>query len=276
MNFFKGAGFSFELHKKAYVMGILNITPDSFSDNGKYFETDTAVSHALLMQKQGADIIDIGAQSTRPGAKAVSGKQEIERLLPVLNALKGKLNIPISVDTFYPEVANFALENGAVIINDVSGVLSEEMANIIKKHNAGWVIMHNTGGAATVAKFKNGVLADVKSFFESALSFAQNCSIPKETLCFDVGIGFGKSYEDNLKLIRDMKNIKIKGNAMLVGASKKRVVGIAANEPNAEKRTAGTVAAHTLAIAGGADIIRVHDVREAVQAAKVAEAIIYG
>ncbi len=276
MDYFRAGRYSIELGKKTYVMGILNVTPDSFSDGGSYFEADKAAEHAILMQEQGADIIDIGAQSTRPGAAPISAQEEVERLAPVLELLKGKLDIPISVDTFYPETARFSLENRASIINDVSGTVNEQMAAVVKEYSAGWVIMHSGGGASNEDEYKVGVVQAVREFFEQSLKKAEGLSLPRERICLDIGIGFGKSHEDNLRLIRELKSVKIDGTALLVGASRKRLVGIAANEPNPKKRIAGTVAAHTLSIAGGADIIRAHDVPEAVQSARVAEAILYG
>lgn len=255
-------------------MGILNVTPDSFSDGGLFLEPEKAVERALEMQAQGADIIDIGAQSTRPGAAAVTPEEEIERLSPILKALKGKLTVPVSVDTFYPITAEFALKNQAVIINDVSGTVSPELAVLIKSHHAGWVIMHNGGGAQAVnTEYNGGVLKSISEFFENALEKAKNFGIDNEYICLDAGIGFGKSHEDNLLILRHMREIKPEGTALLTGASRKRVVGFATGEANPEMRAAGTIAAHTAAIAGGSDIIRVHDVAQAVQGAKMADAL---
>ncbi|NLB37002.1 MAG: dihydropteroate synthase [Clostridiales bacterium] len=276
MNCLRAGRFNLPLCSKTYVMGILNVTPDSFSDAGKYFDANKAAVYALEMCGQGADIIDIGAQSTRPDAEPVSAQTEIERLSPVLEALKGRLNVPVSVDTFYPQTAEYALSNGASIINDVSGRVDGRMASIVNSHNAGWVIMHNCGGAGAHPEYPQGVANAVRSFFEASLRRAGELAVESERICLDVGIGFGKSHEDNLTLIKELRKIKIDGIALLVGASRKRLIGIAANEPDPTARAAGTVAAHTLAIAGGADIIRVHDVRQAVQAARTAEAILYG
>ncbi len=276
MNCFRAGNNSFPLGRKTYVMGILNVTPDSFSDAGKYLDVNAAVAHALEMQEQGADIIDIGPQSTRPGAHHVSSEIEIERLAYVLEALKGRLNVPVSVDTFYPETAEYALNNGASIVNDVSGSVEGSMATVVNSHKAGWIIMHNCGGAASQPEYCGGVINAVRDFFEDSLKRAGELCVDRDRICHDVGIGFGKRHEDNLLLIRELRKTKIEGIALLVGASRKRLIGIAANEPEPKARDAGTVAVHTLAIAGGADIIRVHNVRQAVQAARTVEAILYG
>lgn len=270
---FKARKHEFPLGKKTYVMGILNYTPDSFSDGGLYFTPEAALEHALKMQAQGADIIDIGANSTRPDAKILTADEEEERLMPVLEAVCGKVTAAVSVDTFYPSCAKAALEAGADIINDVSGVFNPEIAKLAAEYGAGYIVMHNPCGADTQAEYENGVVADVRKFFVDALNLAAECGLPKEQLCLDAGFGFGKSFEDNLELLREGQWLKFKGVALLAAASRKRFIGSAANQPESSLRDAGTVAAHTAAIAGGADIIRVHDVFSGVQGARVADAI---
>ena len=254
-------------------MGILNITPDSFSDGGKFNTPEQALEHALAMQEQGADIIDLGANSTRPGAEILTASQELERISPALEALKGKLNIPLSVDTFYPLVAKAALEAGASIINDVSGEFNAEMAQLVKQYGAGYVVMHNPCGSDSVQEYKDGVVSHIRNTFIDSLNLAAQAGIRKEQLCFDVGLGFSKTYEDNLEIIRNLEWLKFKGIPLLVAASRKRFIGIASGEENSSKRDPGTVAVHTAAVAAGADIIRAHDVAGAVQAARVADAL---
>lgn len=282
-----------EMGKKTYVMGILNVTPDSFSDGGFWFDAEQAVRHGLEMQQNGADIIDVGGQSTRPGHTPVSAEEEAERVLPVIKALAEKLSVPISVDTYYPAVAQKAVEAGASIINDVSGVISPEMAGVVRETGAGWIIMH-TGAEFSQADgeishqlealmrskkmeacrdYPDGIAGDVLSFFDDAYSAALSFGVLPEQLCFDTGIGFGKSCRQNLDLLRDTGIARLDGRPLLVGASRKRVIGETAQEPDPLKRMPGTLAADTAAIAGGADIIRVHDVSESVQAARVADAI---
>jgi dihydropteroate synthase len=271
---FNARDFCFPLGKQTYIMGILNITPDSFSDGGLYLEPGKAVERALEMERQGADIIDIGAQSTRPGAPALTAQDELERLSPVLEALKGKLTVPVSIDTFFVKTAAFALKNEAAVINDVSGTVSEELAHLIREYRAGWVIMHNRGGAQAVnTEYKGGVIKSVSDFFKSALAQTKKFGLENEHICLDAGIGFGKSHEDNLLLLRKLDRVKIEGVALLTGASRKRVVGFATGEENPDRRISGTVAAHTAAIAGGTDFIRVHDVPQALQGAKMADAL---
>lgn len=274
LNFFNALDFSFPLGERSYVMGILNITPDSFSDGGMYTQPEQAVDRALEMQAQGVDILDIGAQSTRPGAQPISAQEEVERLAPVLDALNGKVCVPISVDTFFPEVATFALNNGASIINDVSGTVNPKMAAVIKSTGAGWVIMHNVCGADAVhVHYEGGILKAVRDFFEQALLQIDALGLDRSHICLDPGIGFGKSHPENLELLRHLKEVKIEDIALLTGASRKRVVGNATLEKDTAKREPGTVAAHTAAIAGGTDIIRVHDVSRGLQGARMADTL---
>lgn len=273
--------FIFDTSSHTLVCGILNITPDSFSDGGKWDEPQKALEHALEMQALGADIIDVGAQSTRPGSTRstrLSADEENARLIPVLDLLKGRITVPISVDTFYPECARTALTHGAKIINDVSGEASDEMAKVVSEFGAGWIIMHNPAGADAVPVYENGVSDDVLDFFGRAARVAKSHGISASSLCFDPGIGFAKSYEDNLRLIRDIGKIKTDGSALMSAASRKRVIGTASGETDAAKRDPGTVALHTASILNGADVIRAHDVFSAVQSARVADALkkIYG
>lgn len=274
---FEGRGFSLPLGKKTYVMGILNVTPDSFSDGGKWFEVENAVSHALKMIEDGADILDIGAQSTRPGHTPVSPEEELRRLTPVLEALKGKIPVPISVDTYYPEVAREVLKMGAHIVNDVSGVFNTEMAEIVRDNNAGWIVMHTGGGTADInVQYPDGVTADVISFYEDMMNKAVEFGIKPSQMCMDPGIGFGKTYEENLELIRTVSETLRDDCALLVGSSRKRVIGQATGIEKADERTSGNIAADVAAIMGGCDIIRVHDVLPCAQAAKMADAIFRG
>ncbi len=271
---FKARGHEFPLGEKTYVMGILNYTPDSFSDGGLYFNPEAALEHALRMQEQGADIIDIGANSTRPGAKILGAEEEKERLMPVLKTVCEAASAAISVDTFYPVCAKAALEAGADIINDVSGVFNPETAKLAAQYGAGYIVTHNPCGSEAAADYgENGVVAHVRNFFVDVMNLAAQSGLPREQLCLDIGLGFGKSYEDNLELIRNLNRLKFKGVALLAAGSRKRFIGEACGEDKSILRDAGTVAAHTAAIAGGADIIRAHDVFSAVQSARVADAI---
>ncbi|HOO25461.1 MAG TPA: dihydropteroate synthase [Clostridiales bacterium] len=274
MAVFKAGRHTFSLGDRTYVMGILNITPDSFSDGGHFYDPDRALERALEIEALGADILDIGAQSTGPSAKLLSDEDELKRLSAFLPVICSEIKIPISVDTFYPLTARFALENGVSIINDVSAEINPEIGRLVKDYGAGWIIMHNRGGAlATDTVYEGGVVNAVKSFFNEAAAKTLTLGLEPAQICFDPGIGFGKSMPDNLELIRKTADLRTEGYGLLVGVSRKRVIGAATGETKAEKRDPGTIAAHTVAIAGGADFIRVHDVGAAVQAAKMADAI---
>lgn len=274
--YFKGNGFSFEINKRTYIMGILNVTPDSFFDGGQWNSPEKAVEHALKMQEDGADIIDIGAQSTRPGSTLLSEDEELEIIKKYIPAVTSAVNVPVSVDTFYPRVAKYCLENGAKIINDVSSKMDREMALVVKKHNAGWIVMH-TGNASASQEADyskcGGVVNNVLSFFDKAEEIAAEYSISRENICFDMGFGFGKSHFDNLELLRNIDKLKSPERALLTALSCKRLVK---NETGADgyDRVFGTLAADTLAIAGGTDFIRVHHVKEACLAAKMTDAVV--
>ncbi|ANU56057.2 dihydropteroate synthase [Acutalibacter muris] len=251
---------------RTYVMGILNVTPDSFSDGGKYLDPEKALARALEMEKQGADIIDIGGQSTRPGYEAIPREKEWERIGRVVEAVVKGAGIAVSVDTFYPWVAERALAAGADIINDVSG-FGEDMLRAVAGSGCGCVIMHPCGAK------QGDILSEVKAFFEERLERAQQMGVAQERVCFDPGVGFGKTYEDNLRLIAHVERAKLPGTAYLMAASRKRVTGMPCGNPPFEERLAATLAAHTAAVLGGADMVRAHDVKEALQAARMADAL---
>ncbi len=273
---FSGKDFSFELGKKTYVMGVLNVTEDSFFDGGMYNSPEKAISYTKRMLEDGADIIDIGANSSRPGHTVLSEKDELEIIKQYLPLLKNETNALISVDTFYPKVTEYALENGASIVNDISGVFNPEMAELVKTYSCGWIIMHTGGGnSSTVVDYEKGVSYAVLEFFMETLKKCEEFGVSKNQLCFDMGIGFGKSHKDNLELIKNIKDIKIKDVALLTALSSKRVV---ANSTKAQKEDLiyGTISANSLAIQGGTDIIRVHNVRENILAAKMCDAVVRG
>lgn len=255
--------YKIEYGKKILIMGIVNVTPDSFSDGGDNFSSEKAVETALNMEKDGADIIDIGGQSTRPGHISISDKEEWKRLEPVLKALKGKISVPISVDTYYPYVAEKAVKCGVSIINDVSGIINTEMAKIVKNSNTGWIIMHNG----------NGDIDEVKKFFEKSASEAERLGVDKNQLCFDMGIGFGKTRQQDMSLLSNIPMYKMKGFPLLLGTSRKRVIKEGTGQENPKQRIYGNIAADTVAIFGGADIIRLHDVPNEKQGIYMAEAL---
>lgn len=272
MSGFQAGKYFLSLNGPACIMGILNVTPDSFSDGGQNFRPEDAVVHALEMQEQGAGMIDIGGQSTRPGFTAISPQEEWERIEPVLKALQGRLDVPVSVDTFYPQVASLALSVGADVINDVNGFTDPGMFPAVLQSGCGCIIMHN--GHVLKEDPEEDILVRVQRFFEDKLRQAQGLGIAPERICFDPGVGFGKTYEENLRLIANVDAVRIEGCAFLMAASRKGVIGKSCGNPPVEDRMPGTLAAHTLAQAGGAHLLRAHDVREAVQAAQIAYAVL--
>lgn len=273
---FAGNKFSFELGKKTYVMGILNVTKDSFADGGKYNTPEKAKQHTEEMLLQGADIIDIGAQSTRPGSTLMSPQDELNIIKQYLPYLANEFDCVFSVDTFYPQVAEYALNNGASIINDVSGKFNEDMAELVLKYDCGWIITHTgNGDAETVPEYKSSVTEDIIAFFDKTLERCTQLQIPHNRIMLDVGIGFGKNYEQNIEVIKNISRIKRNKVALLTALSLKRVVGTATNTEK-DNRIYGTISANTLAIAGGTDFIRVHNVKENVLGAKMADVVVRG
>lgn len=263
MSVFKTNKTSFDLSKKTYIMGILNITPDSFSDGGKYIVAEKALERALQIENLGADIIDIGAQSTRPGYKKISPKEEWDRLSPVISEICKSVKIPVSIDTFYPEIAKKAIDLGAEIINDVSGFESDDMFKLAAEYSCGAVITHSGEN-----------VRDIKNFFNLKLSEAVRYGVNAENICFDPGIGFGKSREQDLWVLQNIKNIKLENNALLIGTSKKRIVGYLSENKDISNRTLGTIALDLYSQISGANILRVHDVKEAVETSKCVDKLI--
>jgi len=270
MEVFSAGKYKLPLGEKAYVMGILNVTPDSFSDGGRFFTPEKAVQHALEMQEQGVDIIDIGAQSTRPGSTAISAEEELKRLLPVLELLRSKLTIPLSVDTFFPIVAAAALENGVSILNDVTGFDDEEMIATAAKSDCGCIVMHHTG---TEDAQEKDIISAIHEYFMHKIERMAHAGITQDRICLDPGVGFGKTHEQNLQILANVGRLRVAGCTLLIAASRKRVIGGECGNPPFDQRVSGTVAAHSIAVADGADMIRVHDVEEAVQSTKMASAI---
>ncbi len=265
MKKFRFRNGSFAFGNAPIVMGILNVTPDSFSDGGVFFDADKAVAHALQMKKDGAHIIDIGAVSTRPGSDYVSPEEEWERLRPVLERLS-KEDIIISVDTFNPSTAESALSSGAHIINDVSGVFNSEMAAVVRKYDAGWIMTHTCNvPSGTKKEYPNGVVNEVNSFFDSFIEDCINAGLSKDQLCIDPGFGFAKDTADNVELLRNLEKTVREDVAYLTALSRKRFIGELTDASETSDRLAGTLAADIIALQKGSDILRVHDVRETVQ-----------
>lgn len=260
--------------KKTQIMGILNITPDSFSDGGEFYEKKKAVQHAKKMVEKGADIIDIGGESTRPFSKRVSADEELKRVLPVLKEVK-KLNVQISIDTYKSVVAEECLKNGAEIINDISAMrMDEKIAEVIAKYDCKVVLMHMKGTPENMQlnpKYKN-VIKEISKFFEERIWFALSKGIKRENIILDPGIGFGKTLEHNIEILRNLKKFKKFKLPILIGTSRKSFIGKILNTDE-KHRLEGTLATTVIAILNGADIIRVHDVKENVLVAKLVDEI---
>ena len=258
-------GRSLPLGERAYIMGILNVTPDSFSDGGRYNSLKTALLHAQELLEQGADIIDVGAVSTRPFSEKVSEEEEWERLKEILPAIRCEFpDAVISVDTVSPLIAEKSILSGADIINDVSGVFLSDMAEIIKKYACGWVVMH--GGICVrktedITVFPDGIISDVNAFFGDMVKKAVDFGIRRSALCLDPGFGFSKTNEQNRELLENFGQLDNYGCALMCALSRKRFVR-EGTDGSEEDIIRATVEADSFAIEKGADIIRVHDVRQ--------------
>lgn len=273
MKFIHKNGF-FELGKKTYIMGILNVTPDSFYDGGRYNSREKALEQALKMVQDGADIIDIGANSTRPNAEVLSAEEELNIIKEYIPFLTEKVNAVFSIDTFYSEVAEYALNNGVSVINDVSGVFNEKMAETVKKHKCGWIIMYN-GRVFENDTVEISVMDKVSAFFTQMLEKCKNFGISSEYIMFDSGIGFSQSFDEDIELIKNTTILKSTRCAYLTALSNKRVIKNSSGA-DGEDRVYGTVAANVLAVAGGTDFVRVHNVKENRLAINTADRIIRG
>ena len=257
------------------VMGILNLSPDSFYSTNRFSNADDVLHIAEKMIDQGAHILDVGAESTRPGSKNISVSLELERLLPVISKLAKDFNIPISVDTYKPDVASAVLQEGAVVINDVSGLgAGDEMAQIVSQHSAGIVVMHMQGTPETMQNNPryDDVCSEVLNFLSQRVKFAENAGIDSKSIAIDPGIGFGKTLGHNLELIARLDQLKVLNKHILLGASRKSFIGdILDLEP--EERLEGSLAACVVGVINGADILRVHDVGATTRAVRVTQAI---
>ena len=257
------------------VMGILNVTPDSFSDGGQFFDRDKAVEQGLKMAADGAAIIDVGAESTRPGSKPVSAQEQIKRAIPVIEALAKKMNVPISIDTYNYEVAEAAMKAGASMINDITALSDERMGKLAAERGVPVVLMHIQGTPATMQiepKYKN-VVDEVLKFLMERAQRAEKFGINRERIFIDPGIGFGKTIEHNLELLRNIDRFVATGYRVLVGTSRKAFLGKITGKENPQGRIFGTAATVALCAAAGVSIVRVHDVAEMVDVIKVANAI---
>lgn len=265
-------GKTWDLAQRTHIMGILNVTPDSFSDGGMHNTLESAVVHAKQMALEGADIIDVGGESTRPGSAEVGEAEEIDRVLPVVKALAERIELPISVDTYKANVAKCCLEAGAAMINDVWGFQRDtEIANVVAHYGCPAVLMHNQVGT----DYSEDIILSMKRFFEKSIHIARSAGIEDANIVLDPGIGFGKTPEQNIVVMGRLSELKEVGFPILLGTSRKSMIGKILDLP-AHERLEGTIATNVLGIQQGVSIVRVHDVKENRRAALVADAIVRG
>ncbi|MCE5229400.1 dihydropteroate synthase [bacterium] len=270
---------SYDLSRRVLVMGIVNVTPDSFSDGGKFFDIERAADHALELIAQGADILDIGGESTRPGSDAVSVEEELRRVVPVIERLAGKIQVPISIDTMKAEVARQAVAAGAQIINDVTALRGDpKMAGVAGETKAAVVLMHMIGTPKTMQQEPRygDVVTEVGEFLRERMQAAEAAGIERERIALDPGIGFGKTLEHNVELFRRMGELAALGRPLLIGPSRKAFLGKLLGGAPPEERLEGTIAAVVASICAGARIVRVHDVGPVAKAVKVAQELAEG
>lgn len=261
----------FDVNNQTYIMGILNVTPDSFSDGGKYHEVDAALKRAEQMIREGAAILDIGGESTRPGYIPVSEEEEMERILPVIESIKKNLDIPISVDTYKSKVAETAILAGADLINDIWGLKADEyMAAVIAKYEVACCLMHNRKNMA----YEN-LIENMKMDLQESITLAKQAGIHTEKVILDPGVGFAKDYAQNLEVIRNLDAFSTLGYPVLLGTSRKSVIGLTLDLPSQE-RVEGTLVTTVAAVQQGCSFVRVHDVKENYRAIQMAQAIYRG
>lgn len=274
----KGRKKTFRWHRKTQVMGILNVTPDSFSDGGLFLDTAIAVDQALQMQEAGVDWIDVGGESTRPGAKAVTAGEEKKRILPVIKACSKALRIPLSVDTYKAEVAQAAVGEGAQMINDIGALgLDRRMGKAVARLGVPVILMHMRGRPRTMQKkpVYGDLVGEILSFFRQRVAYARQCGIAEDRILVDPGFGFGKTPWHNIEITRRLWEFKVLGRPLVFGPSRKSTLGVLLGGAPPEKRVEATGAAVTAAILKGADFVRVHDVQSMAPVVKIADAIRY-
>ncbi|RJQ50946.1 MAG: dihydropteroate synthase [Nitrospiraceae bacterium] len=268
--------YNFDFSQRTYIMGILNVTPDSFSDGGLFFNKNTAVNHALRMQDEGADIVDIGGESARPGAERISVREEIRRVVPVIEAIAHRIKIPVSIDTYKSEVARAALSAGASIVNDISGLrFDKKMPEVVAGHKVPVVIMHIQGTPRNMQKAPvyKALIPEIMDYLRCGIEIARNAGVDDNKIILDPGIGFGKTVEHNLEIIKRLNKFTGLEKPILLGPSRKSFIGKISGDLPVTERLEGTAAAVAVGIFNGASIIRAHDVKEMVRVARVADAI---
>lgn len=267
---------TFDLYSRTHLMGVLNVTPDSFSDGGKFFKLEEAIKQGLKLAEEGADIIDVGGESTRPGSEPVTIDEELRRVLSVIKQLAQQIDVPISIDTYKSRVAKEALGSGASMVNDISGLrFDPEMKKVIAEHDVPVVLMHIEGTPKNMQespKYEN-LLEDIKSYLNQSISIAEEAGIGEDKIIIDPGIGFGKALDDNQKILKNLREFKSLGRPVMIGVSRKSFIGKILDLPT-DERLEGSLASMAVAIMNGANILRVHDVKESKRVAKLVDAIL--
>jgi dihydropteroate synthase len=267
----------FDVSRHGLIMGVLNVTPDSFSDGGEFFTADKAMERGVQMAAEGAHIIDIGGESTRPGSEPVTVEEELRRVIPAIENLRSKLDVPISIDTSKADVARAAIQAGASIVNDVTGGRGDDqMLPLVAETKSAFIIMHMQGTPRTmqIAPRYTDVVTEISEFFRQQFARAIGLSIDPMAIAFDPGIGFGKTLEHNLELLAHLERLRVHDRALVVGVSRKSFLGKLIGSPDIRDRLTSGLALTSLLRARGADVVRVHDVRENVYALQVTEAIL--
>jgi len=265
----------FDFSKRTYLMGVLNVTPDSFYDGGRFLDTKEALKQGMKMAEDGADIIDVGGESSRPGSDPVSVEEELKRVIPVIEGLAKEIDIPISVDTYKSEVAKKALDIGVSMVNDISALrFDSEMRRVLKDFDVPVVLMHIKGTPKDMQKnpYYDDLMGEITSYLKEAIIVAKNSGIDENKIIIDPGIGFGKRLEDNLEILKNLSFLKSLKKPILVGPSRKSFIGKILDLPE-EKRLEGSLAALAVAVMNGANIVRVHDVKESKKVAKIVDSI---
>jgi len=269
------AGREIILGQRTLIMGVLNVTPDSFSDGGRFFKLDDAIAHAERMAEEGADIIDVGGESSRPGADPVDDDEEKRRVIPVIKEIARRIDLPISIDTYKPSVAEEAIDSGASIINDITALRDPRMVDLAARGKVGVVLMHMKGTPKTmqVSPEYDDLISEIYSFLDERIEAALQGGVDRDRIMIDPGIGFGKRYEDNIEILRRLREFKSLGSPILIGTSRKSFIGKALGDLPVEERLEGTAATVAISIANGADVVRVHDVKQMKRVAVMTDAI---
>src|SRR6059058_2348415 len=267
----------FDLSRQGLIMGVLNVTPDSFSDGGNFFSLEKAIEHGVRMAAEGADVIDVGGESTRPGAEPVAAGEELRRAIPVIERLRAKIDVPISIDTSKAEVARAAIHAGASIVNDITGGRGDQgMLPLIAETKSAFIIMHMQGTPRTmqIQPRYADVVSEIADFFRQQYARAIGCNVDPMAIAFDPGIGFGKTLDHNLELLAQLERLRVHDRPLVIGVSRKSFLGKLVESPDMEERLAPAVALTSLLRTRGADVFRVHAVKENVSALRVTEAIL--